>query len=138
MNIYRTRTIIKPQLVYFLPHFRRPFLCFQGVCFQKILCLCMTKGQKISKKNMLSWILPKLNTGAILCTENCPASVFWKNPGRHNLLLRFTDLQYSRVVSKQERVLMPRILQPSVLYMISAKRYIYLTVYCNLSVYWKG
>ena len=33
-------------LVYFLLHFWRPFLCFQGVFFHKILSLCMVSIQK--------------------------------------------------------------------------------------------
>ena len=32
-------TVHKPQPVYFLPHFWRPFLCFQGGFFQKILVI---------------------------------------------------------------------------------------------------
>ena len=31
----------KPQLVYFLPHFQRPLLCFLRRFFQKFLSLCM-------------------------------------------------------------------------------------------------
>ena len=38
---------------------------------------------------MLSWILRKNEFYAL---KNAPAFVFWKNPGGHNLLLRFTDL----------------------------------------------
>ena len=45
--IYHTlATIYKPRLVYFLPHFWRPYLCFQGGCFQKILSFCMVSIQE--------------------------------------------------------------------------------------------
>ena len=37
----------KPRLVYFLPHFWKPFLCFQGGFFQKILSLCMVSVQEL-------------------------------------------------------------------------------------------
>ena len=60
--------------------------------------LWRSKGQKISKKKLLSWILPKNKRWGNFMRYPfyvliiAPASVFWKNPGRHNLLLRFTDL----------------------------------------------
>ena len=43
---------------------------------------------------MLSWILRKNEFYAL---KNAPAFVFWKNPGGHNLLLRFTDLELAIV-----------------------------------------
>ena len=35
--------------------------------------------------------------GHFYVLKNALAFVFWKNPGRHNLFLRFTDLYYNRV-----------------------------------------
>ena len=51
------------------------------------------KGQKISKKKYVVLDSSKKRTlGQFYVLKNAPAFVFWKNPGRHNLLLRFTDL----------------------------------------------
>jgi hypothetical protein len=52
-----------------------------------------TKGQIISKKKYVVLDSSKKRTlGQFYVLKNAPAFVFWKNPGRHNLLLRFTDL----------------------------------------------
>ena len=64
-----------------------------GCIMKKKWNISMTKGHKISKKKCCPGFFQKTNTGAILCLKIAPAFVFWKNPGRHNLLLRFTDRQ---------------------------------------------
>ena len=57
-----------------------------------------TKGQKFSKKKYVVLDSSKKPTlGQFYVLKIAPSFVFWKNPGRHNLLLRFTDLQGSEV-----------------------------------------
>ena len=55
-------------------------------------CL-QVKGQKISKRKYVVLDSSKKRTlGQFYVLKIAPVFVFWKNPGRHNLLLRFTDL----------------------------------------------
>ena len=52
-----------------------------------------SKGQKILKKIYVVLDSSKKRTlGQFYVLKIAPAFIFWKNPGRHNLLLRFTDL----------------------------------------------
>ena len=61
--------------------------------YNKIMVLVFTKGQKISEKKYVVLDSSKKRTlGQFYVLKIAPAFVFWKNPGRHNLLLRFTDL----------------------------------------------
>ena len=55
----------------------------------------LLKGQKISKKKYVVLDSSKNRTlGQSYVLKIAPAFIFWKNPGRHNLLLRFTDLLF--------------------------------------------
>ena len=61
----------------------------------------VAKSQKILKKNKLSWILPKNERWVNFVYLIAPAFVFRRNPGCHNLLLRFIDLGRLKYFSGQ-------------------------------------
>ena len=52
----------------------------------------LLKFRKSWKKNVVLYSSKKRTMGQFYVLKIAPAFIFWKNPGRHNLLLRFTDL----------------------------------------------
>ena len=63
-----------------------------GMTFFKFKVV-FTKGQKIfEKKHVVLDSSKKQTLGQSYALKITPAFIFWKNLGRHNLLLRFTDL----------------------------------------------
>ena len=59
-----------------------------------------TKGQKSLKKIVVLESSKKRTLGQFYELKIAPVFVFWKNPVRHNLLLRFTDLYQKTKLKK--------------------------------------